>query len=97
MLQLFRQRSRHSRWRTVAVPRREREGAWHRTITPIALEKMRSHLAVSDADFEVVRVEEKKRRHDVMAHVHAFGVVACAKDLRGYSLSGNVEGSRGAV
>jgi adenylosuccinate lyase len=28
------------------------------------------------AQFEVAAVEEKKRRHDVMAHVHTFGTVA---------------------
>lgn len=28
--------------------------------------------------FEVAAAEEKKRRHDVMAHVHTFGTVAPA-------------------
>jgi adenylosuccinate lyase len=28
--------------------------------------------------FEIAAVEEKKRRHDVMAHVHTFGLVAPA-------------------
>ena len=28
------------------------------------------------AQFEVAALEEKKRRHDVMAHVHTFGTVA---------------------
>ena len=49
-----------------------------KTITPEALEQMKAHLQVSDEDFQVARVEEKKRRHDVMAHVHAFGAVAPA-------------------
>ena len=31
---------------------------------------MESHL--TDIDFERAAVEEKKRRHDVMAHVHTF-------------------------
>lgn len=31
---------------------------------------------MSDHDFEVVKVEEQRRRHDVMAHVHAFGQAA---------------------
>ena len=30
------------------------------------------------AQFEVAAAEEKKRRHDVMAHVHTFGTVAPA-------------------
>jgi adenylosuccinate lyase len=46
------------------------------TITEEALTQMREHLVLTDEDFEIARVEEKKRRHDVMAHVHAFGVVA---------------------
>lgn len=28
--------------------------------------------------FEIAAIEEKKRRHDVMAHVHTFGKVAPA-------------------
>lgn len=35
---------------------------------------------LTDGDFEVARVEEKKRRHDVMAHVHAFGKAAPAAE-----------------
>jgi len=30
------------------------------------------------AQFDVAAEEEKKRRHDVMAHVHTFGTVAPA-------------------
>ena len=29
---------------------------------------------VEDIDYDLAAVEEKKRRHDVMAHVHTFGV-----------------------
>lgn len=36
---------------------------------------MRAHLTLTDEDFVVAAAEEKKRRHDVMAHVHAFGQV----------------------
>ena len=37
---------------------------------------MRQHL--DEKQFEIAAVEEKKRRHDVMAHVHTFGQVAPA-------------------
>lgn len=37
---------------------------------------MREHVEFTDEDLEVAALEEKKRRHDVMAHVHAFGQVA---------------------
>ena len=33
---------------------------------------MQAHL--TDIDFELAAQEEKKRRHDVMAHVHTFAV-----------------------
>jgi adenylosuccinate lyase len=36
-----------------------------------------THEQHLDAEqFEIAAVEEKKRRHDVMAHVHTFGTVA---------------------
>jgi adenylosuccinate lyase len=79
MLRLFSQRSRHSTWRKLWLYLAESEKELGiETITPEALDQMRSHLEVTDEDFEVARVEEKKRRHDVMAHVHAFGAVAPA-------------------
>lgn len=43
-------------------------------ITDEAIEQMRANL--TNIDYEVAAAEEKKRRHDVMAHVHAFGLVA---------------------
>ncbi len=33
---------------------------------------------LDERQFEIAAVEEKKRRHDVMAHVHTFGEVAPA-------------------
>jgi adenylosuccinate lyase len=45
-----------------------------RDISQDALEDMEAHL--NDIDFELAAKEEKKRRHDVMAHVHTFGVAA---------------------
>ncbi|KAK1594165.1 adenylosuccinate lyase [Colletotrichum navitas] len=79
MSRLFGQRSRHSQWRRLwlLLAESERELGID-TITTEALEQMKEHLEVTDQDFEVARVEEKIRRHDVMAHVHAFGAVAPA-------------------
>ncbi|KAF3924407.1 hypothetical protein AA313_de0206008 [Arthrobotrys entomopaga] len=79
MSKLFSQRSRHSKWRQLwlFLAESERELGID-TITPEALEQMKAHLEVSDSDFEIARIEEKRRRHDVMAHVHAFGEVAPA-------------------
>ena len=79
MSKLFSQRCRHSTWRKLWLFLAESEKELGiDTITPEALEQMRAHLEVSDADFEVARIEERRRRHDVMAHVHAFGEVAPA-------------------
>ncbi|KAF9300211.1 adenylosuccinase ade13 [Mortierella antarctica] len=39
-----------------------------------AIEEMKEHI--HDIDYELAIAEEKKRRHDVMAHVHTFGVAA---------------------
>jgi adenylosuccinate lyase len=77
MSQLFSQRSRHSTWRKLWLYLAEAEKELGiETISEEALQEMRAHLMVTDEDFEIARVEEKKRRHDVMAHVHAFGQVA---------------------
>lgn len=37
---------------------------------------MKQHLELDDEQMKIAAEEEKKRRHDVMAHVHTFGVVA---------------------
>lgn len=39
---------------------------------------MKAHTTVTDEDLVIAAAEEKKRRHDVMAHVHAYGQVAPA-------------------
>ncbi|RKL03371.1 hypothetical protein BFJ68_g11496 [Fusarium oxysporum] len=76
MAQLFSQRSRHLQWRRLwllLVGLRK-----SLAITTDALEQMKQHLEVTDQDFETARAEELIRRHDVTAHVHAFGAVAPA-------------------
>ncbi|KAI1813747.1 L-Aspartase-like protein [Poronia punctata] len=79
MSSLFSQRSRIGIWRRLWLALAESERALGiDTITIEAIEEMKSHLYVTDTDFEIARIEEKKRRHDVMAHVHAFGIVAPA-------------------
>ncbi|CAH1760264.1 14696_t:CDS:2 [Entrophospora sp. SA101] len=45
-------------------------------ITEDAIQEMEEHLTLTEEDFKVAAIEEKKRRHDVMAHVHTFGLVA---------------------
>ncbi|KAK8034538.1 hypothetical protein PG993_009533 [Apiospora rasikravindrae] len=79
MKQLFSQRSRHSTWRKLWLYLAEAEKELGiDTITDAAILQMKQHLIVSNDDFGVAAVEEKRRKHDVMAHVHAFGQVAPA-------------------
>lgn len=76
MSHLFSQRSRYSTWRKLwlYLAQSEKELGIE-SITLEALEEMRTHVQVTDFDFETARTEEQRRRHDVMAHIHAFGVV----------------------
>ena len=43
-----------------------------------AIEQMRAHLTLDEEQMKLAAEEEKRRRHDVMAHVHVFGVMAPA-------------------
>lgn len=79
MKKLFGARSRHSTWRKLWywLAQAEKEVGLE-GISDEALAQMAEHLTLTDEDFVVAAAEEKKRRHDVMAHVHAFGQVAPA-------------------
>ena len=64
MSKIFSQRSRCSTWRRLWLYLAEAERALGvETITLKALDEMRAHLHVTDEDFEIARVEEKRRRH----------------------------------
>jgi adenylosuccinate lyase len=79
MKKLFGARSRHSTWRQLWLwlAQAEKEVGLE-GISDEAIAQMADHLTLTDDDFAVAAVEEKRRRHDVMAHVHAFGQVAPA-------------------
>ena len=76
MLELWSPRMRHGLWRRLWLALAEGEQRLGVPIPDDALEQMRAHL--DDIDFEAVAVYERRFRHDVMAHVHAFGDVAPA-------------------
>ena len=40
--------------------------------------QLKEHVRIEDAEFATAAVEEKRRRHDVMAHVHTYGIAAPA-------------------
>lgn len=71
MLHLWSEPYRIGRWRRVWLALAESERALGLEIPDAALDAMRAHL--DDADLAVAAAYEKRFRHDVMAHVHAFG------------------------
>lgn len=73
MKQLFSARMRFSTWRKLWTWLAESEQELGVNVSNEALEQMRAHLTVSDSELADAAVEEKRRRHDVMAHVHVFG------------------------
>jgi adenylosuccinate lyase len=76
MLQLWSSASRYGLWRRLWLALAETERELGADISAAALDDMRAHL--DDIDFAAVAAYEKRFRHDVMAHVHAFGDAAPA-------------------
>jgi len=76
MKTIFSARTRAQTWRQLWVWLAESEKALGLPISDEAIKQMQEHITFTDNDFKVAAEEEKKRRHDVMAHVHAFGQVA---------------------
>jgi adenylosuccinate lyase len=74
MLELWSPQMRHGLWRRLWLALAESEQRLGVPIPEEALAQMRAHL--DDIDFAAVAVYERRFRHDVMAHVHAFGDVA---------------------
>jgi adenylosuccinate lyase len=76
MLELWSPRTRYGQWRRLWLALAEGEQALGVPIPRDAIQQMRDHL--DDIDFSVVAGYERKLRHDVMAHIHAFADVAPA-------------------
>ncbi len=76
MLELWSMQTRHGLWRRLWLALAEAERDLGVSISADALTQMRAHL--DDIDFTAVAEYEKRFRHDVMAHIHAFGDVAPA-------------------
>jgi adenylosuccinate lyase len=76
MVRLWSPQSRCATWRRiwVALAQAEREAG-----LPISAAQVRAlERAVDDIDFDAAAEYERKLRHDVMAHIHAFGDAAPA-------------------
>jgi hypothetical protein len=78
MKYLFSPRNRFSTWRQLWIWLAESEKELGLDITDEAVQQMKAHQIIQDEEFKVAAEEEKKRRHDVMAHVHTFGLKAPA-------------------
>ena len=76
MLDLWSPRMRYGQWRRLWLALAEAERDLGLEIPDLAIEQMRAHL--DDIDFDAVAAYERRFRHDVMAHIHAFGDVAPA-------------------
>jgi adenylosuccinate lyase len=76
MLELWSPSMRHGLWRQLWLALAEAEKELGVPIPDEAIVQMREHL--DDIDFDAVTAYERRFRHDVMAHVHAFGDAAPA-------------------
>jgi adenylosuccinate lyase len=76
MLELWSARRRYGLWRQLWVTLAEAQRELGLDLPEEALAQMRAH--VDDIDFDAVAAYERRFRHDVMAHIWAFGDVAPA-------------------
>ncbi|MDQ1256742.1 MAG: adenylosuccinate lyase, partial [Candidatus Hydrogenedentes bacterium] len=74
MAELWGAQKKFSTWRRCWVALAEAEQELGLPITDEQLDEMRAHI--HDIDFEQARIIEQETRHDVMAHIRAYGMVA---------------------
>ena len=74
MLELWSPRARHRLWRMLWIALAESERELGVDIPATAIEAIRA--SIDDIDFDAAAAYEARFRHDVMAHVHAFGDAA---------------------
>ena len=76
MQYIFSPRNRFSTWRQLWVYLAESERELGLDISEEAIAQLKAHQRIEDDEFAAAALEEKRRRHDVMAHVHTYGLVA---------------------
>ena len=74
MLELFSADTRYQTWRKLWTALADTERKLGLPITEEQVEELRAHI--TDIDYECVRIREKEVRHDVMAHIYAYGKAA---------------------
>ncbi|MCA9276394.1 MAG: adenylosuccinate lyase [Phycisphaerales bacterium] len=73
MCKIWSPRHKFTTWRKIWLAVAEAQQACGLNITDEQLDEMRSTLEVTDEDMESAAKYERELRHDVMAHVHAWG------------------------
>lgn len=73
MQHIFSPNHRYQTWRRLWVALAEAEQELGLEITDHQIQQLRDHI--EDIDYDVVAAREKEIRHDVMAHVYAYGKV----------------------
>ena len=74
MTKLFSADTRYVTWRKLWLALAKAEKALGLNITDAQIKEMEEHL--TDIDYEIVAAREKEVKHDVMAHLYAFGKAA---------------------
>ena len=74
MLNLFSSDTRYQTWRELWVSLAKAEKKLGLPITDEQIKELEAHI--TDIDYECVSQREKEVRHDVMAHIYAYGKVA---------------------
>ena len=74
MLMLFSSDTRYQTWRRLWVSLAKAEMRLGLPITESQVAELEAHI--EDIDYECVQRREKEVRHDVMAHVYAYGQAA---------------------
>ena len=74
MLELFSSDTRYQTWRRLWVSLAKAEMKLGLPITQAQVDELSAHI--TDIDYECVSMREKEVRHDVMAHIYAYGKAA---------------------
>ena len=73
MQQLFSADTRYQTWRKLWVELARAQSELGLPVTPEQVAELEAHI--TDIDYEAEREKEKEIRHDVMAHIYAYGLV----------------------
>ena len=73
MQQLFSADKRYQTWRRLWVELARAQSELGLPVTPEQVAELEAHI--TDIDYEAERAKEKEIRHDVMAHIYAYGLV----------------------